>query len=187
MSNTILSQTPSNLSAGDSATWLVTIADYSALDGWALKYKLINSANTYDINSAAVGSDHSINITAATSAAYVAGDYDVVAYVQNGAQRKTLESGKFKILPNLAGATAGIDTRSAAQKCLDALDAALATYGNKAYMQEYEIAGRRMKFTSLADFIKARNQLKAEVAREAAKQAGIKGIPFGQKILVEYR
>lgn len=187
MSLSIISQTPTKLSAGDSAAWLVTIADYLASDGWTLKYKLTNAANAYEIVSTASGADHQINLTASTSAAYAAGSYDITAFVVNGTQRNTLESAKFTIAPNIAGASSGIDTRTAAQKCLEALDTALAAYGNRAYTQEYEIAGRRMKFTSLSDFIKARSALQAEVAREAAQMSGKKGIPFGPKVLVEYR
>ena len=187
MSQPILSQTPSTISAGDSASWLVSVPDYLATAGWTLKYKLINASNQYDIISTPSGADHQLNITAATSATYVAGSYSIAGYVTNGLLRHTLESGSIIIAPNLAGATAGLDIRSPAQKCLDALDVALATYGNKAYTQEYEIAGRRMKFTSLSDFMAARSKLQAEVAREAAAKKGIKGIPFGPKVLVEFR
>jgi hypothetical protein len=183
----ILNQTPKNISAGDSAQWLVSIADYPASDGWTLKYKLINSTNQYDIVSIASDADHLINLLAATTNAYVAGQYELVAFVTKALERITLETGAFVIAPNLAGASTGIDSRSAAQKCLDALDTALATYGNKAYTQEYEIAGRRMKFTNLSDFMSARSKLQAEVARESARKSGINGIPFGPKVLVEFR
>lgn len=187
MSQINLSQTPSQINAGDSASWLVYIVDYLASAGWTLKYNLINAANQYDIVSAPVGENHQVAITAATSATYVAGSYTIVAYVTNGLVRHTLQSDLLVILPNLAGATVGIDTRTSAVKCLEALDNALANYGNKAYTQEYEIAGRRMKFTSLSDFLIARSKLQAEVAREAAAKKGHKGILFGPKVLVEYR
>ena len=187
MSQTILSQTPSQISAGDSAAWLVSIADYLAIAGWTLKYKLINATNQYDIVSTPSGADHQVTVSAATSGAYVAGSYNMVAYVTNGALRHTLQSALLIISPNLAGATVGIDTRTSAFKCLEALDAALANYGNKAYTQEYEIAGRRMKFTSLSEFLIARSKLQAEVAREAAAKKGHKGILLGPKVLVEFR
>lgn len=187
MSQTILSQTPKSISAGDSAQWLVSIPNYLATDGWTLKYKFINATNQYDLVSAASGDDHQINTAASTTANYSAGNYSCVAFVTKGAMRFTLESGDIIIAPNLAGASAGIDSRSAAKKCLDALDAALAEYGNKAYTQEYEIAGRRMKFVSLSEFMAARSKLQAEVAREAGAKRGINGIPFGPKVLVEYR
>lgn len=188
MSQTILSQTPQQLSAGDTAYWLVSVPDYLASNGWTLKYKIINATSQYDLISTASGADHLINTSAATTSAYAAGAYSIVAYVTHADSRRfTLETGNFTINANLAAAVAGIDTRTAAQKCLDALDAALATYGNKAYTQEYEIAGRRMKFTSLSDFMSARSRLQAEVAREYAAKAGNKGIPFGQKVLVEFR
>lgn len=188
MSTNILSQTPSSISAGDTAYWLVTIGDYPATDGWTLKYKLINSTNQYDLISSASGANHLINTAAATTASYAAGAYSIVAYVTHADGRRfTLETGSFTINPNLAAAVAGIDTRSSAQKCLDALNTALENYGNKAYTQEYEIAGRRMKFTSLSDFMKARSALQAEVNREKAAKAGINGVPFGQKVLTEFR
>jgi hypothetical protein len=184
----IISQTPNTLRAGDTAQWLVSVPDYTASAGWTLKYKLINASNQYDIVSAASGDEHQINVAAATTAAYVAGDYQLVAYVTNVAtQRFTLEEGAIKIQPNVAAAVAGMDTRTSAQKCLDAMNLALESYGNKAYTQEYEIAGRRIKYASMADFLKARSQITAEVQRELSANAGRNGIPFGPKVLTEYR
>ena len=184
----IFSQTPTSLRAGDTAQWLVSVPTYPATSGWTLKYKLINATNQYDILSSASGADHQINLAAATTAAYAAGNYQIVAYVTNIAnQRFTLEQGAMIIAPNIAAANAGIDTRTPAQKCLDAMNAALESYGSKAYTQEYEIAGRRIKYTSMADFLKARNQIMAEIQREQAALQGRRGMPFGPKVLVEYR
>ena len=52
---------------------------------------------------------------------------------------------------------------------------------------EYEIAGRRIKYSSMSDFLKARNQIMAEVQREQAALQGRRGIPFGPKVLSEFR
>lgn len=187
-SMSIISQTPQRISAGDTAQWLVTAPDFPASAGWTLKYTFINALASINVTSSASGDDHQFNISAATTAAWASAVYSVVAYVTNvGGQRFSLETGNITIEPNLAGAASGLDIRSAAQKCLDALDAALSTYGNKAYTQEYEIAGRRMKFTSLSDFMKARSLLQSEVRREQAALKGQKGMLFGPKVLVEYR
>jgi hypothetical protein len=184
----IISQTPNSLRAGDTAQWLVSVPDYPASAGWTLKYKLINTSNQYNIVSVASGGEHQINEAAATTAAYVAGDYQFAAYVTNVSnQRFTIGEGAITILPNIAIASSGMDTRTPAKKCLDAMNAAFEAYGSKAYTQEYEIAGRRIKYTSMADFLKARSQVAAEVQRELSANAGRAGIPFGPKVLTEYR
>lgn len=183
----IFSQTPSSLRAGDTAQWLVSVSDYPA-SAWTLKYKLINVSNSYEIVTTPSGDQHQVNVAAATTSAYAAGTYQLVAYVVNGAgQRFTLEHGSIIVAPNVAASSSGMDTRTPAQKCLDAMNLSLESYGSKAYTQEYEIAGRRIKYTSMTDFMKARSQIMAEVQREQAAGAGRRGIPFGPKVLTEFK
>ena len=41
---------PISVTAGDTLTWRISLADYLASAGWTLRYRLINSQNKYDID-----------------------------------------------------------------------------------------------------------------------------------------
>lgn len=166
MAKTIPSTEPLAFNAGDTITWTKSLADFSAADGWVLNYRFINAANKFDVTASASGADHAININAATSAAYVAGIYSWQSYVTKAAERYTIAIGEVEIVADLAAKSAGFDTRTPAQKCLDQINIAFASYGNKAYTQEYEIAGRRMKFATPGEFLAFRSKVQQEVNRE---------------------
>jgi hypothetical protein len=175
---------PAELRAGDTLTWRKSLADYPAGAGWVLSYRLINAANKYDISAAADGDDHLVTVPAATSAGYAAGDYQWVSAVTLSSQRFTVGQGTFKVLPNLAAASAGVDIRSTAKKALDLLDAALLEHGARAWTKEYEIAGRHMSFVSASEFMKFRSQLQMEVAAEQNAEGLQQGKPSKNKVYV---
>jgi len=168
MAQTIPPSEPLEFRAGDTVAWTKSLADFSAADGWVLNYRFINAAGKFDITGTASGTIHAINVSAATTGAYAGGVYSWQAYVTKGAERYTIGHGNTTVLSNLAGEVAGYDTRSSARKCLDQLDAALATYGKKAYTQSYSIAGRTMSFQSPGEFLAFRSKVQQEVNRETA-------------------
>lgn len=156
---------PSRITAGDTASWLKSLSDYPASAGWVLTYTLINSAAKITITATASGADHSVSVSAATSAGYTAATYTWHAAVALGSERYTVGTGSIVIDPNLAAAST-FDTRSTAKKALEAVNLLLESYGAKAYLQSYEIAGRKQAFSSPGDFMAFRSKLMAEVARE---------------------
>ena len=156
---------PSRVTAGDTITWLRSLADYPASSGWVLSYTLINSAAKISITATASGADHLVTVPAATSAAYAAATYTWHAAVTQAAERYTVGTGQMVVAPNLAAA-ATYDTRTSARKALDAVNTAMETYGAKAYLHSYEIAGRKQQFQTPGDFLAFRSKLMAEVARE---------------------
>jgi hypothetical protein len=156
---------PSRVTAGDTITWLKSLADYPASAGWVLTYTLINNSAKITITATASGADHLVNVSAATSAAYTVGLFTWVAAVAQGSERYTVGQGSVTIAPNLAAAST-YDTRSSAKKALEAVNLALETYGSKAYQQSYEIAGRKQQFQTPGDFLAFRSKLMAEVALE---------------------
>ena len=186
MAYTVPTREPASVVAGDTLAWRKTLSDYPAGDGWVLSYRLINAAGKIDITAAADGDDHLVGVTAAASAAYVAGDYTWTSQATLGAERHTVEQGRITIKPDLADEAAGFDTRSTAKKTLDLLDAALEAHGSRAWTSEYEIAGRRMKFRSPGDFLALRDKLKAEVAREVAAERLAAGLGSQSKVYVRF-
>jgi len=156
---------PTRITAGDTVTWLKSLPDYSAANSWVLSYTLINSAAKITITTTASGADHLASVAAATTAGWAAGTYSWQAVVTKAAERYTVGTGSIVVAPNLAAA-ATLDTRTSAKKALEAVNLLLESYGSKAYMQGYEIAGRKMQFSSPGDFLAYRSKLMAEVARE---------------------
>ena len=186
MAQTVQTREPSSVVAGDTIAWRKTLSDYPASAGWVLKYRLINAAGKIDIVASAAGDDYAITVSAATTAAYVAGQYTWQSYVEKAGERYTLETGRTFIKPNLSAQAGGFDIRTSARKTLDLLNAAMVEHGANAWTQEYEIAGRRMKYRSPAEFDSLRNRLKAEVAREEAAERIAAGLGGRSKIYVRF-
>lgn len=176
---------PSRVTAGDSISWLKSLGDYPATAGWALAYTLINSAAKITINATASGADHLVSVTAATSAAWAAGNYTWMATATLGAERHTVAQGALVIAPNLAAATT-FDTRTSAKKALEQINTLLETYGAKAYMQSYEINGRRQQFQTPGDFLAFRSKLMAEVAREDNAARIATGLSSKNQLMVRF-
>lgn len=180
---------PEAVTAGDTITWQRALSDYPAGE-WTLKYRLINAAGKIDITSTQSGADHRISVSATSSAAWVAGIYTWQAYVEKGSggslERATVGTGQITVRPNLAAQTGGYDTRSPARKTLELLDAAMVAHGAQAWTQEYEIAGRRMKFRNPSEFMGYRSKVVAEVAREEAAERLALGLPSKTKVFVRF-
>lgn len=187
MAQSIPTTEPAVLQAGDTIKWRRTLPGYPASEGWVLAYRLINSAARIDITAAADGDDHAVTVLAATSAAWAAGDYTWTAFVTKAGERYTVGSGRATVRPDLAAMPAGFDARSTARKALDDLRAALAAWiSTNGHVQEYEVAGRRVRFAS-ADDLRVRIALaEREVAREDAAARLAAGLPAGRRILVRF-
>jgi hypothetical protein len=183
MTQTVQTKVPDSVTAGDTVQWKISLADYSAGDGWVLKYKFVNAAGSFEVVSTASGDEHLVNVPTATSAGWSAGKYSYQAYVDGvNSQRFTVETGSLTVKPDIAG----YDNRTAARKLLDVLDGFLADYGSKAYQQEYEFNGRRQRWTSPGDFLAFRSKIQAEVAREEAKERANKGESPRKKVYVRF-
>lgn len=172
---------PIELRAGDSIVWERELDDYSAADGWTLKYKLLWATGTAVAFSATgAGTLHSVTLTATATASYAAGTATLAGYVEKGSggtlERVTIGTTLLTILPNLTAATTH-DGRSANRIALDNARAALASYMAKgqAHVAEYDIAGRRMKFRDSQQIMDLIRYYEAEVAREERRARGVRG------------
>lgn len=178
---------PARITAGDTVAWTQSLADYPASAGWTLSYRLINAAGKIDIVASASGNDYAVLVAAATSAGWAPGRYDWISSVSKGAERYTVERGVVTIDINLAAQVAGLDTRSDAKKILEALMTAYAAAAaNRAFVQEYEIAGRRMQFNAKTDWLLEINYWKREVAAQARTARLAAGLDAGNKIYVRF-
>lgn len=174
---------PAELRAGDTWKWTKSLADYSAADGWVLKYRFKNAAGGFEITATASGSDFSISVAADTTTGYTAGTYEWTAWIEYGGEVFTVDGGTLQVLPNLraGAATAALDTRSHARKTLDAIEAVIE---NRATLDQmsYTIAGRTLQRMSVADLIKFKNHYAQLVQAEVNADKLKKGLGIGGRI-----
>jgi hypothetical protein len=166
--------TPSNIIAGDTAEWLLSLADYPA-SAWTLTYALVKDGVQVTFSGSQYGSteSHHINNNAVTTAGWTAGSYSYRATVSDGADRHTVEDGTIEIVADFASATTGYDDRSFAKKALDAIEAVILGRASQAQL-EYTIAGRQLKFIPPAELMDLRDRYRAEYRAEEAKKLEIR-------------
>lgn len=181
MTAAIATTEPAKITAGDRIEWQKTLADYPA-GTWTLKYYFRNADGKIDITAGASGTDHLVDVAAATSKGWEAGKYDGQGIVSSGTDRFTVWTGRIEVLPNfeLAGS---YDGRSHARKTLEAIEAVIE---NRATLdqQEYTIGNRNLKRTPLEDLIKLRETYRGLVRAEEQGQAAANGQGSGGRIVM---
>ena len=175
---------PAAVYTGDTWAWRKTLADYPASAGWVLKYTLINSAARINITGTADGDQHDIEVAATTTDGYTAGSYTYQAYVELGAERYTVGRGTITVLAGFSSGSGGADARTQAQIALDAALTAYASYtASRGTVDTYTIAGRSMKFRTVAEIAAQINFWRNEVYKERGGQL----LPgSGKKILTRF-
>jgi hypothetical protein len=167
---------PATLTAGDTWQWTKYVNDYSAADGWVLKYYL-RGASTVDITATTDtdGIGFAITKAATDTAALGSGTYQYLAEVALAGVVHTVGSGSVVILPNLRTADAG-DMQSFAEQMVTALEAALladaaaaSSGGTGGLVLSYTIAGRSVTFRDEDAVRKALNHYKWQVWQEQHK------------------
>lgn len=181
------------LVAGDTLRDLVSLAAYPASAGWTLSYRLTPRAagTAITFSGSASGEQHLVLVAAGTTADWTAGEYTCSAWVSNaGGERYTVESecGQVTIRANPASLPAGTDTRSEAERAYAAVVAMISGRASDG-IKSYEIAGRRLERYSLAELLRLRDQLRADVngERAAAGLPPLADTPRSQRVLVRCR
>jgi len=173
---------PDVLNVGDTWKWTKTLADYPA-SVWTLTYRFKSATGGFEITATASGDDHAVNVPYGTTEGYAAGFYSWVASVLAAGERYIVDSGTCTLNPDYRSgtATAAYDGRTHARTVLDAIESVIE--GRATLDQEaYEIAGRSLKRTPIADLLKLRQHYKTEVQSEAMAEAVRNGMGTGRKI-----
>jgi hypothetical protein len=178
---------PTSITAGDTAIWRKTLADYPASQGWTLSYALVRAgAAPIIVTSAAEGDDHVVTITSATSANWSAVNHDWQSYVTKAAERYTIARGRLSVLPNFAAVGgAGLDARSQARKTLEAINATLEGRASSS-TQEYQIAGRALKYIPIPELLQLKSHYETMVRSEDAAANMANGLGGGGRIYVRF-
>lgn len=124
------------------------------------------STNVTDSNA------YSVTVAAASTAAYVAGNYQFLARVTLAGVVYTVDSGVVQILPNVATASTGA-LQSHAEKMVALIEAAIennavaaSSGGTGGAILSYTIADRSVTFKDDADLKRQLNDYKWQVWRE---------------------
>lgn len=175
---------PAQIVAGDRVQWQKTLADYLA-GTWTLKYYFRNAAGKIDITAGSSGTDHLVDVSAATSKTWGAGDYDGQGIVSSGTDRFTVWTGRIEVLPNfeLAGS---YDGRSHARKTLEAIEAVIEGRASLD-QQEYTIGNRSLKRTPMADLIGLCDKYRGLVHAEEQGAAAAHGQGSGGRIVTRLK
>lgn len=157
---------PSELRAGTTWAWRREDLDDWPADVWTLSYEFRNETQFFTITATADGLDHVVSVDAATTAAYVAGNYFWYAYVTDGSQTYNIETAAMAVLADVTAAAAS-DGRTFAQKLLDACEAILQNRGTQGDIDLLSsTVGPRASVRDRDALWQLRNQLKNEVAAE---------------------
>lgn len=168
---------PTTFRAGDSVSWTRSLPAYPASAGWVLKYRLLwPSGTAVALQATAAGDDHAIALTSGSTRGWQDGKATLVAWVENGTDRVTLEQTPVTILPDLTVA-ATHDGRSQNRKALDDARSALASYqaAGQTHVARYEVAGRSMEFRTAKEIIDLIAYYERKVAAENAAFALLNG------------
>lgn len=173
------SSIPSALTAGDSFTATLDGSTYAASAGWTAALILIGPGRQTATTTASAD-DHVATVAGATTANWAAGSYAMRAVYTKAADRYSVELGTLSVAPDPAAV--GTDSRallSAAERALADLKAAYVAHlaSGNVHVAEYEIGGRRMKYRSLAELLKALEAARREVAAERSAARIRAGLP----------
>lgn len=166
---------PTQLHAGDSVAWGRDVPGFASVDGWALFYALVGPAQF--VLEAKPGAVYRVEVPASETAEWPAGAYRWAAFVERGAERKTIATGRLEVLPNLATAEP-VDVRSHAERMLALIEAALEKRIPKD-QQSYEIDGQRLDRIPVERLDALRSKYRRELQREKSRRW-----PLGRHIRV---
>jgi hypothetical protein len=179
---------PSEFVAGDRWAWKRTdlSADYGS--GYTLSYELTLSTGAAPITLTATlsGDEYLMEIAAATTAAYTAGNYQWVSLItrDSDSERIRIGYGTLEVKPDPAVSTA--DNRTHAATVLDSIEAVIEGRASKD-QESYSIAGRSLSRTPIPELLILRDRYKAEVKREEQAEKVRQGMNTGNQILVRMR
>ena len=177
-------------SAGDTFTGSVSSPAFPASAGWVGKLRLVSRAAgpaPIEATATADGDDHLFSVAATTTAAWVAGAYSRIVWVERAGEIRTLSQDQFAITPDLRTLSAGTDTRSLPRRTLDDLLAARAQWATtQGRTKRYKIADREREFASAADLNAEIDFWQRQLAAEESAARLAAGLKPRNRILTRF-
>lgn len=183
---TIPTVEPTQLRAGDTWQWRRNDLSAYPATAWQLKYYLLKAGTQIVITATADGLNYRCSVAATVTATYPSGIYAWIAKVSKGAEEYTISDGSIDVLPHLAAAATGYETRSHVKRVLDSIEAAIEGRATRTDLS-YTIAGRSIQHIPPAELIKWHTHYKRLYADEQATMAVAKGRGGGRKIITRFK
>ena len=187
---------PSKVRAGDILQWRDSetqdvFGNAITSTDWSVTYYLrTNTASEAHITSSSVYlSGWQFTVASAVTANFDAGDWYFQGVAdKSGAEKQTILSGQFEVLPSLvySGSAAAYDGRSQIRKDLDQVQTAIRAVASGGGVKEYKIGTRQAKKYELAELFQLEAKLKAELAREEASEKIANGLGNPRNLFVRF-
>lgn len=188
---------PNRIAAGDTLDFLTDVSAYLPADGWTFKMRLIPrfttpvqapitlTATTFNVT------QYQIQAGPSTTANWAPGQYAWMSWVEKSGARHVLEgtqfSGELTIEPDPSTQVQGFDGRSQAQKAVDDLRAALATYvSSQGAIASYTIAGRSVTFRDPGQISAQLSFWRNEVFKERRAEKLAEGLADPKNVFVRW-
>ena len=177
----------SGLILGDTLNFPTFVDGYLPSDGWTLKFRLIPRASGSPISivtaqDSADSTLHRAQVTAATTAAWTAGDYSWASWVEKGAEKYSVANGSITLKPDPRVAST-LDTRSVARTALDNVRLMLAGKATSGVMR-YQIGERHLQSYTMPELLQLEAKLIADVKREESADLMAAGLKSKRKVYV---
>lgn len=177
----------SSLVVGDTLNFTTYVAEYLPSDGWTLKFRLVprSTGSAIAITTTQDSSDSSLHraqVTAATTAAWTAGEYSWHSYVEKAAESYSVSSGQVTLKPD-PRVSSTLDNRSTARTALDNVRAVLSGKASSGVLS-YRIGERTLQSYSMAELLQLESRLVAQVKQEDQAEAIAAGLPSRRRIFV---
>lgn len=157
------------LVAGDTLNYAATIPQYPTTDGWTTKLRLVPRVGGAAVTVTAVvdpdAGTYVFQVPASTTASWISGAYAWSVWVEKGGERYTVQSGQLTVQADPSALAAGTDTRSQAERSLEAINGMLEGRATDA-TQRYMINGRELWRYTMAEILRLKQHLEMAVAGE---------------------
>lgn len=159
---------PKNIQAGITAQWREAIP--SIYSDYSFQY-ILRGTSQITIPASVSGGDVEVNVAAADTAAWAAGDYYYQLIATKGSDKHIISSDAVIVDPDFTALADGHDFRSHAQKMLDAINQVLEGRIPKD-VETYQIENRSITRIPILELHKLKRTYTAQVYKEKRKQAG---------------
>jgi len=180
---------PYDFSAGDRVAWKRTdLGDDYSTSLYTLTYQARLEAagmTVISLTATSSGNDYLIEVAAASTAVYAAGEYHWAAFITRNAdsERVEIDSGTFTVKPNKATATS--DPRTHTKKVLDAIENVIEGRATKD-QESLSVEGMTLDRTPIPDLIVLYSKYKGIYVREQREERMRNGKSHSGKILTRF-
>lgn len=177
------------LIAGTTLNFATSMPDYPASAGWTLKYYLRrrDAAGSIDLTAAAEGDEYRVQVSAATTAAWVPATYAWESRVELGAEKYPVDNGQIVVLPDIASSSGTFDSRSQAERAYEDARSAFADFNiSGGVKKRYRIGDREVEYSDKAQIVQAIEFWALELKRERRARAIAAGLPDPRNTYVRF-